>query len=117
MLARNAFDVELECEMGNRTHSLIMGLSLKSCCQYIYVNLQLSHALCIYIMSKKIVVFKVMNMCVKNASPFCCFFSICRMNCYVICLFNYSCHFILEETYVSNITSFPALSVFMFTNV
>ena len=29
----------------------------------------------------------------------------------------YACHFIREETYTSNITSFPALSVLLFTNV
>ena len=45
------------------------------------------------------------------------FIRICRMNCYVICLLNYSYHFILVNNYISNITSFPALSVFMFTNV
>ena len=50
-------------------------------------------------------------------SPFAVFISIRRINCYVICLLNYSGHFIWEETYISNITSFPALSVFMFTNV
>ena len=53
----------------------------------------------------------------KNVFHFAVFISIRRMNCYVICLLNYSCHFILEETYISNIASFPALSVFMFTNV
>ena len=47
------------------------------------------------------------------SSPFAVFIGMCRMNCYVICLLNYSCHFILEETYISNITSFPALSVFI----
>ena len=50
-------------------------------------------------------------------SPFAVFISIRRINSYVICLFSYSCHFIWEETNISNITSFPALSVFMFTNV
>ena len=45
------------------------------------------------------------------------FISIRRMNCYMICLLNYSCHFIREENYISNITSFPALSVFMLTYV
>ena len=49
--------------------------------------------------------------------PFAVFISIRRINCYVICLLNYSCHFIWEEKNISNITSFPALSVFMFTNV
>ena len=57
-------------------------------------------------------------MCIlKMSSPFAVVISMRRMNCYVICLLNYSCHFIWEETYISNITSFPALSVFMFTNV
>ena len=45
------------------------------------------------------------------------FISTHRMNCYVICFFYYTCNFIWEETYISNITSFPALSVFMSTNV
>ena len=54
---------------------------------------------------------------IKMYSPFAVFISICRINCYVICLSNYSCHFIWEETYINNITSFPTLSVFMFTNV
>ena len=49
--------------------------------------------------------------------PFAVFISIHRMNCYVICLLYFSCHFIREETYISNITSFPTISVFMFTNV
>ena len=49
--------------------------------------------------------------------PFAVFISIHKINCYVICLLNYSCQLIWEETYISNITSFPALSVFMFTNV
>ena len=40
-----------------------------------------------------------------------------RIDCYVICLIIYSGHFIWEETYISNITSFPALSVFMYANV
>ena len=48
---------------------------------------------------------------------FAVFISIHQTNCYVICLLNYSCHFILEETYINNITLFSALSVFMFTNV
>ena len=51
------------------------------------------------------------------SSPSAAFIVIRRMNCYVICFLNYTCHFIREETYISNITSFPALSVFMFTNV
>ena len=46
-------------------------------------------------------------------SPYAVFISLLRINCYVICLLNYSCHFVLEETYISNITSFPALSVFI----
>ena len=50
-------------------------------------------------------------------NPFACFISIRRMNCYLICLLNYSRHIILEKTYISNITSFPVLSVFMFTDV
>ena len=53
----------------------------------------------------------------KMSSTFAVFISIRRINCYVICLLNYSCHFIWEETYISNITSFPTLSVFMFTYV
>ena len=70
------------------------------------------------IMKKKIVVIKVINMCVyKMCSPFVVFISIRRINCYMICLFNYTCHFIWEETYISNIASFPDLSVIMFTNV
>ena len=40
-----------------------------------------------------------------------------RTNCYVICFLNHTCHHIWEETYISNITSFPALSVLMSTNV
>ena len=51
------------------------------------------------------------------SSTFVVFISIRWMNCYVICLLIYSCHFIWEETYISNITSFPAISLFMFTNV
>ena len=50
-------------------------------------------------------------------SPFAAVISIRMTNCYVICLLNYSCNFIWEETYISNITSFTALSVFMHTNV
>ena len=50
-------------------------------------------------------------------SPIAVFISICRINYYVICLLNYSCHFIWEETYISNIASFPTLKVLMFTNV
>ena len=50
-------------------------------------------------------------------SPFAVFIIIYRINCYVISLLHYSCHFIWEETYISNIASFSALSVFMFTNV
>ena len=49
--------------------------------------------------------------------PFAVFISIRRIKGYVICLLNYSSHFIWEETYISNITSFPALSVFINTNV
>ena len=60
-------------------------------------------------------------MCIKNVFLFLLFLSVFigiqRMNCYVICLLNYTCHFIWQETYISNITYFPALSVFMFTNV
>ena len=41
-------------------------------------------------------------------SPFAVFISIRRINCYVICLLNYSSQFIWEESYISNITSFPA---------
>ena len=70
--------------------------------------------------SKNVVVFEVINICVKKKCfifPFALFMSICRMNCYVICLLSYSCHFIQWEAYISNITSFPALSVLMFTNV
>ena len=55
--------------------------------------------------------------CIKMCSPFAVFICIHTINCYVICLLNYSCHFIWEEAYISNITSFPALSVFMYTNV
>ena len=55
-------------------------------------------------------------MCKKMSSTFAVFISIRRMNCYVICSLNYSHHFIWEETYINNITSFPALSVFMSTN-
>ena len=67
----------------------------------------------------KFFVFKVINMCVykTTSSPFAVYISMHSMNCHVICLLNYSCHFIWEETYISNITSFPAVSVFMFTNV
>ena len=56
-------------------------------------------------------------MCKKMYSTFAVLISKCRMNCYVICLLNYSCDYNWEETYISNITSFPALSVFIFTNV
>ena len=53
----------------------------------------------------------------KNISfPFAIFISMRRMNCYVIRLSNYSCHSNREETYISNIASFSALSVFMSTN-
>ena len=52
-------------------------------------------------------------MCKKMSSIFAVFISIHGINC----LLNYSCHFTWEETYINNITSFPALSVFMFTNV
>ena len=55
-------------------------------------------------------------MCVKKSFPLAVFISMRRMNCYVVCLLNYSCQFIWEETYISNITSFPDLSVFMFEN-
>ena len=41
-------------------------------------------------------------------SPIAVFISIRRINCYVICLLNYACHFIWEESYVNNIISFPA---------
>ena len=40
----------------------------------------------------------------KMSSTFAVFISIRGMNCYVICLLSYSCHFIWEETYISNIT-------------
>ena len=67
---------------------------------------------------KKNVVFKVINTCVyKMCSNFAVFISMRRINCHVICLLNYSCHFIWMETYISNITSFRSLSVFMFTNI
>ena len=56
-------------------------------------------------------------MYVRMSSTFAVFNSIRGINCYAICLLNYSCHFIWEEAYISSITSFPALSVFMFTNV
>ena len=56
-------------------------------------------------------------LCIKMCSPFAVFISIRRINCYMICLLNYSCYFIMEETYISNITSFPVLSKFMFANV
>ena len=56
-------------------------------------------------------------MCIKNVFHFAVIVGIHRMDCYVICLLNYSFHFIWEETYISNITSFPALSVFMFINL
>ena len=67
---------------------------------------------------KKIAVFKVINMCVKQmSSPYAVFIGIRRMNCYVICLLNCSCHFVWEETYISNITSLPDLSVFLYVNI
>ena len=53
-------------------------------------------------------------MCIKNVFPFAVFISIRRINCYVICLLNYSCHFIWEENNISNFTTFPAFSVFMY---
>ena len=53
----------------------------------------------------------------KMSSPLAVFISICRMNCYVICLLSYFLLFLGEEVYISNITSFPAISVLMFTNV
>ena len=63
------------------------------------------------------IVFKKIVCVYKNVFPFAVFISIHRITCYVICLLNYSCHFIWEETNISNFTSFPALSVFMYTNV
>ena len=44
------------------------------------------------------------------SSPFAALIGIRRMNCYVICFLNFTCQFIREETYISNIASFPALS-------
>ena len=58
------------------------------------------------------VVFQVINI-----SAYIYFSILSRMNCYAMCLLNYSCHLIRDETYISNITSFPAPAVFMFTNV
>ena len=46
--------------------------------------------------------------------PFAVFISICRINCYVICLLNYSCHFIWKETYISNITSFIYIYIYIY---
>ena len=72
---------------------------------------------------KKIIIIKLLYLklsicvCIKNVSPFAVCISMRRINCYVICLLNYPCHFIWEETYISNFNSFPAISVFMYTNV
>ena len=44
------------------------------------------------------------------SSPFAAFIGIRRMICYVFCFLNFTCHLIREESYTSNIASFPALS-------
>ena len=58
---------------------------------------------------KKRIIIKLLylklSICVyKKCVPFAVFISIRRIICYMICLLNYSCHFIWEETNISNFT-------------